>query len=142
MAAAVAVVVIAAVVDAVDLLRSRLYLKVVADSAICVVDSNAAVGVLIMRLRTLSTGRRDTLAPAPAAAAAVAAAAAAAVPVDVAAAGEAAVCVRSCRTQVDHPSVFSVGVGVGRTEVKSNEVNFNVAHMKQNKEANRERGVS
>lgn len=121
-AAAAAVVVVAvaaaATVDAVDLLRSRLYLKVVANSAICVVvDSNAAVGVLIMRLRTLSTGRRDTLAPAPAAAATAAAAAAALV--DVAAAGEAAVCVRSCQAQVDHQQSVLVFVGE-----RSNVVNF------------------
>lgn len=119
-AAAAAVVVVAvaaaATVNAVDLLRSRLYLKVVANSAICVVvDSNAAVGVLIMRLRTLSTGRRDTLAPALAAAATAAAAAL----VDVAAAGEAAVCVRSCQAQVDHQQSVLVFVGE-----RSNVVNF------------------
>lgn len=92
---AAVVVAVADVAVAVDLLRSRLYLKVVANSAICVVDSSAAAGVLIMRLRTLSTGRRDTFA--------VAAAATEAALVDVAAAGEAAVCVRSWQTQVDHP---------------------------------------
>lgn len=93
----IAAVVVAVVAVAEDLLRSRLYLKVVANSAICVVDSNAAAGVLIMRLRTLSTGRRDTFAVAAAEAAAEAAL------VDVAAVGEAAVCVRSWQTQVDHP---------------------------------------
>lgn len=119
-AAVVVAVAAAATVDAVDLLRSRLYLKVVANSAICVVvDSNAAVGVLIMRLRTLSTGRRDTLAPALAAAATAAAAAAAAALVDVAAAGEAAVCVRSCQAQVDHQQSVLVFVGE-----RSNVVNF------------------
>lgn len=94
---AAVVVAVAVVAVAVDLLRSRLYLKVVANSAICVVDSSAAAGVLIMRLRTLSTGRRDTFAVTAAAPATEAAL------VDVAAAGEAAVCVRSWQTQVDHP---------------------------------------
>lgn len=64
---------VAAAVGVAGLLRRRLYLEVVVSSAIGVVDSDAAVGVLIIRRRTLSTGRRETLAtaaaPAPAPAA-------------------------------------------------------------------------
>lgn len=65
---AAAVVVVAAAAAAVavaeGLLRSRLYLEVVGGSAAgcCVVVSTAAdVGELIIRRRTLNTGRRETL---------------------------------------------------------------------------------
>lgn len=96
-AAAVVVVIALVVVAVVGLLRSRLYLKVVVDSVVvCVAGSDAVAGVLIMRLRTLNTGRRDTLA-------AVAVALAETVGVAVKAAAVCC-CVRNCQLRNDHSS--------------------------------------
>lgn len=92
--AAVVIIVLTAVV--VGLLRSRLYLKVVVivvNSVVGVVASNAVVGELIRRLRTLNTGRRVTLA---------------AVTVDETvevAVKTAVVCERSCQLNVERATV-------------------------------------